>query len=1160
MEYCLKYSNNEIKRQLEFPFVYKSHNYIKDYNFSYNRDELHLTVALTKDLVAISKKATRSFDFKVKEDIFQKIPKNHKYIEQIIEYKSNKPIELLTVGVFIHKNTNKHSKDFSTDLFLYKDNIKKIFIENNLLLSDHSKKGFETKSYNTKLVDNNNLDTYNNNYYLKKHDNIGYYQFKTYYTKLETNYIYYNNKYFRLKRLPIYVYTEDNNIYLSERIKKLFITKDFSNIYREYIYNSIEIPGIFLYKDRNLYTNIFKYNKYIELFISSHKMNYAHINHMYLAKDIRHKHYFIEEFNSTGQLNHKKSFYIDNVLVKLMKKNFFYIWYNNLANDSNNRNVITDFFIDLPRIYDKTIYYNEFENFSIRKSYFGIYDFFINQSERNNRTLNNFSNISSDKLLAERTLQEIWIDEQLHSFKKESSSIIKNNDKFFAYRKTPDIYLNSRELLVFRERYAIIRGINELFVYKKTQIPRIQGNFDGGIKEKYLINTNFQDDYYFLLKEGLPSILFGNNKYTIISANKNKNSIFLNELLKLLKNNKRFERINKDTTGSKIGHTIFSENIDFYCDKLSKRSNIMDYFNISAFKAEMNINFISSDIYVNKDKKRTLLNELFFGIKAGKKSDILKNITFLGVTKDKKNIFRKEIENARKKIKNTDFHVLDNLININKVLKGVRIYKLEWFYNYKLIYMNQDIPLSKDIRNTLRYNEQDSFEKLLSTDIFEELQSLEIQKIINVFKTEFGKKLDDPKNMSVIQSYLLDQEKVIQEVDDIYELAKIIKEGHIIANNISDWAWVWEEDEPFDDPYKIDELLLPENDTRYEDFENIIFNREIGKPRNPIKIIDDNTFIAKFPNHYPIKEKDNKTNAYENIAIEYLDVRTCIMRQVFLGYYKIWQDKIFEFSRMTIPQSAKKMLDYLYAWILMYFSEEDIPEALRSFRLVRWYLERAIIEDSEYYISYTPDDLTSGKLDTTNLAIPNNLKDNNSMYIDTKNHIIRNNPDKLNREAKLELYIDNKFDTKISFSLHTMSTTYIMLNGEEIDKITLPFNSKLVYNIPYNEDGNVFTIMKKEEDNTDKEFFIGNIIINNMGTTGELDIEFNPKIQGNKSLSHVSKKIMNYINLYESNEDLIKSLLKGNVHISDVYQELLTYWEIHHEGKTKGKRLTIKRT
>jgi hypothetical protein len=146
-----------------------------------------------------------------------------------------------------------------------------------------------------------------------------------------------------------------------------------------------------------------------------------------------------------------------------------------------------------------------------------------------------------------------------------------------------------------------------------------------------------------------------------------------------------------------------------------------------------------------------------------------------------------------------------------------------------------------------------------------------------------------------------------------------------------------------------------------------------------------------------------------------------------------------------------------------------------------------------------------------------------------------------------------------------LTPVYIILNeglpNETIlDTITLPTTGKMVYNIPYTGDTNTFTIKKLGADNHDNDFFIGNIVIVGMGSNGNLEINFNPKIQGNKVLNHVSQKVIAYMNLYEDNEKIMNELVKGNVHLSEVYEKLLTYWNLHWQDKDKGKRLTIKRT
>jgi hypothetical protein len=638
--------------------------------------------------------------------------------------------------------------------------------------------------------------------------------------------------------------------------------------------------------------------------------------------------------------------------------------------------------------------------------------------------------------------------------------------------------------------------------------------------------------------------------------------MFTSEIIeRVIKRTKQSEILNTDSLLDKrIKGMFIQENL--LCDKLMHNANFMSLLNTMVIKKRIQTSFLNNDTFVNKVLVNILTNSLKPVSK--RRNRILRN-TSVSMYRNAKQIW------------------IDHGVFLNKYLQAfqchdtyvardtpiVNTLSQEWLTTMRYAFIHQDISTFRTLQEVHADNSGVwTFKYILANQFDQEFATLDkhmkLYEALSVIRTN-----NFPA--AFYDQYFLSKDIIVNTLPSLDEIHRIAKEIDVLTNDEINWAWVYQEDEGFNDPFKIDELLLPENDARYEDFEDILFNRKTLKPRSPVQIIDDYTFIAKYPNHYPIKD-ENGENAYKNIALEYLDVRTSIMRKVFIGYYKLWQDHIFEFSRMTIPQSAKAMLDYLYVWILMSFAEEDIPEALRVFRQIRWYLERGIIECSEYYITYEPDDLTSGKLDNTNLGIPsdllppdNSIPQNNTMYIDTNRHIITNNPNKLGQEAHITFYIDNNKETTISFSLHTLTPVYIILNeglsNETIlDTITLPTTGKMVYNIPYTEDTNTFTIKKLGADNHDNDFFIGNIVIAGMGFNGNLEINFNPKIQGNKVLNHVSQKVIAYMNLYEDNKEIMNELIKGNVHLSKAYEELLTYWDSHWKNKDKGKRLTIKRT
>ena len=408
--------------------------------------------------------------------------------------------------------------------------------------------------------------------------------------------------------------------------------------------------------------------------------------------------------------------------------------------------------------------------------------------------------------------------------------------------------------------------------------------------------------------------------------------------------------------------------------------------------------------------------------------------------------------------------------------------------------------------------------------------------------------------------------KIIQNsslANEINEIHKMYKDTGIHPDDFGNWAWVYETPDPFDPAYGIDELLLPENDTQYEQFEDIIFNKKTMRPRNPVKVIDETTFIAKYPTKHPIQKYSDVAVNYDDSAIkveQYYGIEIDIMHTVFLKYYRIWQSKIFEFSTMTMVQAVKTMLDYLYSWIMEYFPTDKIEQALRVFKLIRWYGESAIVQNSQYIVSYEYDTLES-KLTSGTCAIPNDLgPSNDTMFVDASLGVIRNNPLYANGSgsAYVNLYIDNRKNTSITFSLsNTVGSVNIYLNNNLIDVIS---NSVLniTYQIPQTGDVNIIKIEKTANNNLNEHFYIGNIKVPELSFK-DLSIEFDPTLKmGNKPLNEVANKMIQYANMHDDFKEAYYNIRKSNLGVQETYKKMIEYWKIHHQDKIKGKRLTIK--
>ena len=395
------------------------------------------------------------------------------------------------------------------------------------------------------------------------------------------------------------------------------------------------------------------------------------------------------------------------------------------------------------------------------------------------------------------------------------------------------------------------------------------------------------------------------------------------------------------------------------------------------------------------------------------------------------------------------------------------------------------------------------------------------------------------------------------ECDIFHQMKALEITKHVMLNpeSCKNWGWIYEDPDPFQgDAFGIDELLLPERDTRYADFIDIIFDKENMVPRNPISQINDTTFVGKYPTRHPIPE-------YEDIGIVYLDVRTSIMHDIFLEYYKIWQSKIFEFGAMNMVQSSKLMLEYIYSWIMTtYHNEPDDPklsEALRVFRQIRWYTERAIIQNAQYIISYEMAPLES-KLTTGTCASPNDLDTNYSMFIDSQKGVIKPNPLYFGTQsAHVSFTIENLKDTSFSFSLsNNTGSVKIYLNGALID--TVYHSGSLIYGIPYTGTENTIKIEKSAADNINAAFYIGYIKVPDMSFK-DLKVEFDPTLRaGNRPINEVAQKMIAYANNHDDVQKAYEEIRKANLGVSETYKKMLDYWHLHHQNKTKGKRLTIK--
>lgn len=705
------------------------------------------------------------------------------------------------------------------------------------------------------------------------------------------------------------------------------------------------------------------------------------------------------------------------------------------------------------------------------------------------------------------------IDDSVVSAYKDMFDIRMYNEQYWTYKNSHDIELYPHQLWGQKDGHDI-----RLFQQGNTLI-------------KQLISTTDLPDVDSAIKYHMPTDFIGNmnGNYAgmIIPVSKLRKQGYVNNIDLMAKKYFKHAFINQDQVSSVIPKSTYVPTIDLMCDKQEHRA-FVEYKNNSIVKSRIH-SIIHHDIFAEKGMHKAHVFEYESVIKELHKAWIQNPISAF---KEKKNLQVHYDINAYREYKKAD--ISDSLF----VDKSDRI----CYYDYGTVWAD------KEIKAQLDQVQVQGFRKPYDTHILDCVSS-GIKKHVPVFY-EYG----------VFGNKIIRESQLFKEIE---HLESIRRETMLHPNDFGNWAWVYETPDPFEGRgYGIDELLLPENDTRYEGFQDIIFNKETMMPRNPVKQIDDTTFIGKYPTKHPLPKYSDVGIDYDKSAVkfeQYLGIETDILHTVFLKFYRIWQSKIFEFGTMTMVQSVKLMLDYMYAWIMDYFPLDELEQALRVFRLIRWYAESSIIQNSQYIISYEFDTLES-KLNTGVCHIPCNLDDSNpTMMVDPVMGVIKNNPIYIGSgKAYVEFYINNKKNTTISFSLsNTVGSVNIYINDVLIDTVSKSA-LHLIYELPYTGDENVVRIEKEASHNLNGNFYIGNIKIPNCSFK-DLSIEFDPTLKaGNKPLNDVAKKMIELANRYEDVQEAYNVIRKANLGISETYKRMVDYWNLHHQDKTKGKRLTIK--
>ena len=610
--------------------------------------------------------------------------------------------------------------------------------------------------------------------------------------------------------------------------------------------------------------------------------------------------------------------------------------------------------------------------------------------------------------------------------------------------------------------------------------------------------------------------------------------------------------INVDNNGIGIHKKSFKTVLPDTSKWLSKIKDIFLTNNIFINKGSSNINLQQDTSIIRRGERKIFISELDALIHSRQVSE------YENIFVTTKNKVANEYENmyADTKMRNTTWYenIYSNTETRNATL-------------YENVYSNTHEKITNMFENDFVIGHGKSIIENFTSAVQEikRLTSVAAIESVDFSKTNTVSVISlDKKKDGYEESYLIPVSKLYSDTSyaEIDSVLKKYKELEIDKDDFGNWAWVYEPENPFnkynDIRDGIDELLLPEKDYRYENFEDIVFNRKTNRPRNPVKKIDEYTWICKYPTRHPFK------NTHPDVGIAYVGekkdnyygVNTGIMQEIFLKYYQIWQQNLYKFATMSMHEASRLMLEYIYSWIILYYPPENLEQALRVFRQIRWFSECAVINNSQYIIRGEWTDLKM-------LDIPNDLEDNDTMYYDEKLFAIRNTPESYNPNTRTEASVEFHYtvwkDTFVTFSVLVQSGSMnLYIDDVLVDTIstTRRFNK---YPVKFTGEETTIRFEKTAENNVDN-FLIADVRLKDM-QFGNLEVEFDPKLKaGNKALSLVADKMIKWADVYDDVAEAYEELQKKNIGIAVTVDMMKEYLELHHKNKNKGKRLTIKKT
>jgi hypothetical protein len=376
---------------------------------------------------------------------------------------------------------------------------------------------------------------------------------------------------------------------------------------------------------------------------------------------------------------------------------------------------------------------------------------------------------------------QLWIN-------KDSNKTTLSNEMVKSNKVTLNSYVDKQTMIDKENYYSSVFQQGQDII--KNMISLSDVKFDTVIK------NDIPTDYV--------NILVNDYAGMIIPISKVKQQGYIDHIDHMIQKVSGTGYINQDITASKMSSSGFLPSLDLFCDKKEFKSYI-DYKNTQISKSKMH-SMISKDTLVKKNHVYGNLNSDLLW--ANKHSYGTVESSFWAKKSSSESLLTEQLQVQKKAIKG---HI-DNILNAIASMENLQTSnKLFVDKNEQICYYDYNMT----------WADKKGLDTLLNKQMIVDKQEQKTH-LLDCVSPVIKSKVDTYYDYVIFATRPIRESGIYNQMID---MNKTYYSLNIPPEDFGNWAWVYETPDPIEKGYGIDELLLPENDTRYENFKDIIFDK-----------------------------------------------------------------------------------------------------------------------------------------------------------------------------------------------------------------------------------------------------------------------------------------------------------------------------------------------